>query len=232
MARSLPQNHTMPLHLLRRQPDPVAAATWFAGAAGQAVLASEADVVTSAFAQWPSQMRLWLTPMADAVVGDVGAGGVLVLKPEADARWSGGLECTLPLPLASESVACIVVQHALESAPDPQALIADCQRVLLPGGWLWLLALNPLSPMQLRWRGHGLRGREPVLWRWRLRREGLTPDPISQGVGSVWAPVADARVQDGAGLRAAFVLCAQKRRTPLTPMRQPAAIRWRPESLA
>ena len=31
-------------------------------------------------------------------------------------------------------------------------------------GWLWLLALNPLSPYRLRWRGQGLHAREPVTW--------------------------------------------------------------------
>ena len=95
----------------------------------------------------------------------------------------------------------------------------------MPGGRLWLLALNPLAPYRLRWRGQGPRAAEPVTWRRRLRAAGLVPDPVSQGVGPTWAIAINPNLQDGAGLRAAFLLRAEKRRIPLTPMRLPRKLK-------
>ena len=112
-----------------------------------------------------------------------------------------------------------------DAAADPEALLEECARVLLPGGWLWLLALNPLSPYRWRWRGQGLRVSEPVTWRRRLRAVGLVPEPVSQGLGPTWEVAHDPRLQDGAGLRAAFLLRAQKRRLPMTPGRGQRVLR-------
>ena len=135
--------------------------------------------------------------------------------------FHGDLRCGLPLPLASDSCAVVIVQHGDASGCDQAALLAECARVLLPGGWLGLLALNPLSPYRLRWRGQGLHAREPVTWRKRLRAAGLAPDSLTQGIGPVWDIAVDARLQDGVGLRAAFLLRAEKRRLPMTPLRKP-----------
>ena len=98
-----------------------------------------------------------------------------------------------------------------------KSIISDAEKIM----WLWLLALNPLSPYRLRWWGQGLRAREPVTWRRRLRAAGLAPDSLTQGVGPVWDIAPDARLQDGVGLRAAFLLRAEKRRLPMTPLRKP-----------
>ena len=46
----------------RRQPEPAAAAAWFAGIAGQAILASEADTLRQAAQDRPGQAGLWLSP--------------------------------------------------------------------------------------------------------------------------------------------------------------------------
>ena len=97
--------------------------------------------------------------------------------------------------------------------------------MLVPGGRLWLLALNPLSPYRMRWRGQGPRVAEPVTWRRRLRAVGLQPEPVSQGLGPTWTVALDPAMQDGAGLRAAFLLRAQKRRLPMTPGRGQRVLR-------
>ena len=146
----------------------------------------------------------------------------------ADEGFRGDLRCGLPLPLANESCGRVIVQHVADAATDPLALLEECSRVLLPGGRLWLLALNPLTPYRVRWRGTGLRTSEPVTWRRRLRAAGLLPDAVSQGLGPTWRVASDPAPQDGAGLRAAFLLRAEKRRYPLTPAQARRAVGWQP----
>ncbi|QDA56403.1 class I SAM-dependent methyltransferase [Thermomonas aquatica] len=216
---------TPPTSAFRRPPEPAAAAAWFAGVAGQAILASEADSLRQAALDRPGQAGLWLCPSG------MGEGEVELplLRLRAAARgFEGDVRCGLPLPLPSDCCGVVVVQHLADISADPAALLEECARVLVPGGRLWLLALNPLSPYRLRWRGQGPRVAEPVTWRRRLRAVGLAPDAVSRGLGPTWSVAAEPAVQDGAGLRAAFLLRAEKRRTPLTPMRAPAKARWQP----
>lgn len=220
----------MPVPAFRRQPDrrlpePAAAAAWFAGLAGQAILASEAETLRLAAQDRPGQAGLWLCPSG---MGEAELDLPLMRLRAAAWGFEGDVRCGLPLPLPSESCGVVLVQHMADISAEPLALLEECARVLVPGGRLWLLALNPLSPYRLRWRGQGARVAEPVTWRRRLRTAGLLPDAVSRGIGPTWAIAAEPAMQDGAGLRAAFVLRAEKRRSPLTPIRQPAAARWEP----
>lgn len=187
---------------------------------GQALLGSENDCVGAALRQRPGQAALWLGPAA-APLPDATDGPLTLRLHLDDVVFHGDLRCGLPLPLASDACAVVIVQHADAAGCDSAQLLAECARVLVPGGWLWLLALNPLSPYRLRWWGRALDAREPVTWRKRLRAAGLAPDSLTQGLGPVWDIAPDARLQDGVGLRAAFLLRAEKRRLPLTPLRKP-----------
>ena len=216
----------MPLVASSRQPDPPCAG-WFAGAAGQAILASEAALLQGALQEGPAQATLWFAPNTGPTSASAGQGALMRLCWAAQG-FDGDLRCGLPLPLASESCGRVLLQHVADAATDPMALLEECSRVLLPGGRLWLLALNPLAPYRVRWRGTGLRTSEPVIWRRRLRAVGLTPDPVSQGLGPTWRVASDAAVQDGAGLRAAFLLRAEKRSSPLTPAKARRSVRWQP----
>ena len=214
--------------VFRRQPVPAAAATWFAGAAGQMVIASEAELLRLAARERPGQPGLWLQPGA-IDVADTDCLDVPGLRLHATGDgFSGDIRCGSTFPLASESCGVVVVQHLADISTEPASLLAECARVLVPGGRLWLLALNPLAPYRLRWRGQGPRAAEPVTWRRRLRIAGLAPDPVSQGIGPTWAISIDSHLQDGAGLRAAFLLRAEKRRIPLTPMRATGKLRLQP----
>ncbi|MEO6227207.1 MAG: methyltransferase domain-containing protein [Thermomonas sp.] len=215
----------MPMPVFRRQLATAAAATWFASPAGQMVIASEADVLRTVARERPNQPGLWLQPgVVD--MGDIDcldAPGVRLHA--AGAGFAGDIRCGSALPFANECCGVVVVQHLADISAEPAALLAECARILMPGGRLWLLALNPLAPYRLRWQGQGPRPAEPVTWRRRLRATGLVPDPVSQGVGPTWAIAIAPELQDGAGLRAAFLLRAEKRRIPLTPLRATRTLR-------
>lgn len=139
---------------------------------------------------------------------------------EGASGWGGDIACGTALPLASESVGAIVAQHV--EAADVEAWLGECERVLVPGGRLSIFALNPLSPYRGHWLGEGVSGREPVTWRRRLRRAGLAPEPVAQGIGPRWRSRIDSVPQLGAGARAVYLLAAEKRRIPMTPTRVPA----------
>ena len=141
--------------------------------------------------------------------------GIWLCPDERD--WQGDLHCALPLPFASESIGALAIQHV--DSRRSQDWLAECARVLVPGGRLSVLALNPLSPYRTHWQGQGPQGREPFVWRRRLKRAGLLPDPLAQGLGAHWRPRIEHRLQLGAGARAAYLLSAEKRQMPLTPRR-------------
>ncbi len=193
---------------------PARARAWFASAAGQAVLASEAEAIRAALAERPGQPWLWLT--MDPAPG-AGEGRGLLLQAEADG-WRGPVRCALPLPLANESVAAVVLQHSTGGRRGA-ALLEECARVLVPGGRLALFGLNPFSPYHARWVGSRPGAAEPSLWRRRLRGAGLHPDGVSLGLGPRWRIGVDPVLQEGPGLRAAWLLRAEKRAVPLTPIR-------------
>lgn len=214
----------MPLLSATGQPD--SANGWFATPAGQCLLHSESVALNEALCDRPGQPWLWLSPSIDKTLLDealspVGRG--LRLQP-AVGGWRGDVCCALPLPLANESLATVVIQHCARSKGS-ERLLAECARVLVPGGRLWLFALNPLSPYRWRWKGHGLRASEPMPWRWRLRAAGLQPDAVSSGLGPRWRmEVANDR-QHGPGLHAAWLLRAEKRTIPLTGLRSRQPVR-------
>ncbi|MCC8362072.1 methyltransferase domain-containing protein [Lysobacter sp. A6] len=216
----------MPLPGFPRQPEQASplAGDWFAGAAGRAILDSEDDVVRLAAAERPGQPWLRLMP-----VGGLAAVGERELPLfVAGGYFHGPMRCALPLPLASESVGTVVLQHVADGSVVPEAILEESARVLVPGGRLWLLTLNPLAPYRARWLRQGPSASEPVRWRRRLRNAGLEPEAVSQGVGPRWKPIPNASLQQGAGLRAAFLLRAEKRVVPLTPIRSRPAISFQP----
>lgn len=212
---------TMPVLSSAGQSSPV---PWFRSPAGAALLDSQAGVVAGALAACPGQCWLWCAPAFPPVEGPAGGRG-LRLAPAGPGTWKGDIACGQPLPLPGATFATVILQHVLRAgAPDSEALLEEAARILQPGGRLWLFALNPLSPYRWRWRGAGLSASEPLAWRRRLRAHGLVPEPVSQGVGPSWRVQVDASLQHGPGLRAAYLLRAEKREIPLTPVRQPAVV--------
>ncbi len=209
----------MPLLSPSGQPDNASA--WFGSEAGLALLDSERPAIRRALAERPGQSWLWLAPVAQ--VNEIEGRGLCLAR--ARGAWAGSVNCSLPWPLANESIGVVVLQHVLRPSTPGRELLEECARVLVPGGRLWLFALNPLAPYRWRWRGSGLQASEPLGWRRRLRAAGLTPELVSHGVGPSWqVRVADV-LQNGPGLRAGYAIRAEKRSWPLTPVRQRAPLR-------
>lgn len=205
----------MPALVAARQPD--APKGWFATEYAQAIAMSELPSLQAAISARPGLPWLAFSdlPRATSIVQPHG----VWLRPGARG-WVGDVACADVLPLASESVGAIIVQHV--EIDSVEAWLSECERVLVPGGRVTVFALNPLSPYRGHWQGEGVLGREPVTWRRRLRRAGLVPEPVAQGLGPRWRSRIDSEPQLGAGARAAYVLAAEKRRAPMTMKRVPA----------
>ncbi|MCR6700518.1 MAG: class I SAM-dependent methyltransferase [Dokdonella sp.] len=137
-------------------------------------------------------------------------------------RLEGDRSC-LPhrLPWAEGSFDLVQVQHVGEVLAPVEAFAAEIERVTAPGGvvlWSGLNALGAWHPW-CRWRHEVSLGRLTAA---RLRRllvhSGLDVETAHR-VGAFWPRDAAAGVSSGAAVdlfRAAWVLAANKRRTPAT----------------
>ncbi len=212
----------MPVRSASRQPD--GTPSWFKTPQGQAVLRSQDEAVHQAMRERSGLPSLWLTPQYAQI--DAKA-GICVRLAQDGGVFAGDVRCDMTLPIASEAVGTVILQHVAEAYPDWPELLEECARVLIPGGRLWVFALNPLGLYRGRWSGNGLRSCEPVTWRRRMRAHGLQPEPVSVGLGPRWRVQALPTPQTGAGSRASYLLRAEKQVIPLTRIRQPA-LRWQP----
>lgn len=212
----------MPVRSASRQPD--GRHPWFKTAEGQAVLQSEEGVLRQALHERPGMPTLWLAAEHAMIDGET---GFCVRLAGNASRFTGDVRCGQELPLASEAVGTVILQHIAEGGGDISELLGECVRVLVPGGRLWVFALNPLGLYRWHWSGNGLRSCEPVTWRRRMRAHGLQPEPVSIGLGPRWRTQTLADPQTGAGARAAYLLRGEKQVIPLTRIRQPA-LRWQP----
>ncbi len=201
----------MPAAASHRQPEPLA---WFRTVDGQRLLAAEQTWISQILAARAASPTLWLHPGAGAGVSVVAAD--IALRATAGG-FDGPLRCGPSLPLASDSFSAVIVQHVPENGG--RALLAECARVLEPGGRLWLFTLNPVSPYRLRWRRTGLSIRGPGRWRWHLQAAGLDCSAYApQWLGPSWRSVASR----GPDLMRAICLLQADKRGPdliLTPAR-------------
>ncbi|MFT3756673.1 MAG: hypothetical protein QM769_12180 [Pseudoxanthomonas sp.] len=213
----------MPVLLSQHTPEAAPfAMDWFGRAAGLQVLAAERERIAAllaATAPW-----LWLAPLP-ADDADLPPRGLRLHRDEPDGL-AGAVRCGLPLPLVNESYGLVVVQHALDDGRLP-GLLEEVERILQPGGRLWLFALSPFSPWRLRWRATGLQARTPMAWQRQLRAAGLQADFARiERFGPVWCEAGTTRMPHA--LRAACLIGAQKRIAPLTPAK--ATSGWRADT--
>ena len=183
------------------------------------LLAEERAWLSTQLASRPSRPWLWLAPPA-SLPRDwplPPPRGVL-LCAQGDG-YTGTFRCGPSLPLANECLGDVVLQH-----PDRDAgeLLAECARVLVEGGRLWLFTLNPWSPYRLRTAGD-LQAIAPGTWQQHLRPLGLHVD-APQHIGPCWRVGHRSGGAGFAPLRAGCVLVAEKR--GLAPV-APAPVAWR-----
>ena len=203
----------------RQTPPPL---SWFATAAGQGLLAVEGAAMARVLAGTPALPWCWLSVPGAAPPEDLRNRGVLLRRDGSG--FTGAARCALPLPLANEIFGAVLLQHALDDGLDGDLLLGECERILAPGGTLWIAALNPWSPYRARWARTGLRARVTGAWQARLRRAGFALDSVSlQWVGPRWRmDQGDVGVGMHDWLRAGVALTVSKRVRALIP---PAPLR-------
>lgn len=220
---------TMPVLQISRQPD---ALSWFDAPSGKPLLLAEQPGIEAALVARPAQQPwLWVGPTPSRLPGADALPPRSLALGRLGEQFAGSLRCGLPLPLPNESIGNIILQHALDDGNE--ALLDECERVLEPGGRVWLFTLNAWSPYRARWRRSGLVVRDVNAWHKRLRRIGLQPcgREVSH-LGPVWRPSAGtAHSATPDRLRAVCLLEAEKRAVALIP---PAAVKrqWRPAGAA
>ena len=123
---------TMPVNPRPRQ---VSVADWFDTDAGRALAAAQSPLLFQRLAERPHLPLLWCGPAPGWPA--VRPPGPRLIALHGDGQhWRGDLQAVLPLPLATASVGTVVLQHP--PAGCAALLLADCQRMLLPGGVLLL----------------------------------------------------------------------------------------------
>jgi SAM-dependent methyltransferase len=209
-----------PLAATRQSEGPLA---WFGSAAGQGLLAVEAAAMARVLAGIPALPWCWLC-VPGAVPPDAPGGRGVLLRRDGehfdDFRFTGALRCSLPLPLANESFGAVLLQHTVDDGFDIDELLGECQRILAPGGTLWLAALNAWSPYRARWARTGLRAHVTGRWQASLRRAGFALDSVNlQWLGPRWRmDRGDVGVGMNDWLRAGIALSVNKRVHALTPL--------------
>jgi SAM-dependent methyltransferase len=109
--------------------------------------------------------------------------GAIWLRLQEVDRFDGAVCAAADvLPFADASFNLVLLQHAHEFCLDPASLIADCTRLLSPGGRLLISGFNPFAWSRWRrWR-RGLAQRPALRAAGRLRRElqqlGLSCDTV------------------------------------------------------
>jgi SAM-dependent methyltransferase len=155
-------------------------------------------------------------------------------------EWRAGLTASIRshtdrLAISSDSVDVVFLPHTLELIPSPHALLREVDRILRVDGHILVLSFRPTGPWGLRHLlapdgyppGHQRLIREGRLCDWlellsfavetrdrycytlpleRIRRIGTLPN---ENWARRWLP----------GLSGGYLLCAQKRVHPLTPIR-------------
>jgi SAM-dependent methyltransferase len=154
---------------------------------------------------------------------------VLTLARDGDGL-SGQWRChDDALPIGNASLALVYALFAVETSPDPAALIQEIARVLRPEGVALVVCLNGLSPSRLRWLGKpagpGLAAITAL-----AREAGLEP-VRRQALGPLWLGAKGEAAGD-ASLRprlldplcAAQLLVLRRREIPGTPIRAGAPV--------
>jgi SAM-dependent methyltransferase len=195
---------------------------WFASEAGQGLLAVESASMARVLAAIPALPWCWLGVPGTVPPETAGGRGVILRRDGAhlgELRFGGAVRCALPLPLANESFGAVLLQHTLDDGAATDELLGECERILAPGGTLWLAALNAWSPYRARWARSGLHAHVTGAWQASLRRAGFALDSVNlQWLGPRWRmDNGDVGVGMNDWLRAGIALSVSKRVHALVP---------------
>lgn len=126
-----------------------------------------------------------------------------------------------PLPFLDEAFDFVWLQHALEPAPQVDALLDEACRVLAAGGVLAVTAIHPLSGWSpwFCWRARGQR--QSLQWPWRLRQhlrgKGLEIESVRRLGASL--PGAAQPTSGDSRWGGGYLLLARKQRRQAIPLK-------------
>lgn len=195
-------------------PRQAAVSAWFEKTGALAMRELEHRLLLEQLRAVPAQPWLWIGPGARWLPESPPRGRGIRLHPGVIGKgYAGDLRCDLPLPLPTEAVNAIVLQHvAAEQAPD---LLAECARVLMPGGRVWMTLLNRCSPYRAHWQWRGASPLSAGRCRMLLQREGLQCTSLRH-LGPLLGRPGSVTGTSLPALRAICVLTAEKRTAPFT----------------
>ena len=225
----------MPPANVRRQPDPAPDA-WFRRDAPLRLLQEVQRQALPELGQVSGDIGLYLratSALAPSLPGHRLAH--LVGLHRQGPAFDGALACDdHRLPFANGSLAMVYALFVLESSADPEALLSEVARVLVPEGVALLLTLNPWAPSRLRWAFKGMRGVDPGQLARQVRGAGLEVQR-QRYLGPIWSAAGptDLAAPRSAGLaarlRMASLMVARRRDPGLTPLRpSKSALMFRP----
>lgn len=152
------------------RPRQVSVADWFDTEAGLALARAQSSLLLQCLAQRPHQPLLWCGPGRGWPAQRPASARLLALHGDG-LRWAGDLQARRPLPLANASIGTVVLQHP--PATMAAGLLADCQRLLLPGGVLLLVVGRRVCTSRVLHPGLPLWAAPPGGWRRQLADQGL-----------------------------------------------------------
>ncbi len=138
---------------LRRDKQSPPARLWTATALGRSILAAEQAVITAYLPDTENRTVVELTWLEIPVAGISNA----IVMQAASSSWQMPLVCSLEtLPFISRGVDVVVWRYLGLEWRARRRILADIARVLVPGGILITVALNPMDPRI--WRMAGIAG--------------------------------------------------------------------------
>lgn len=197
------------------------AAEWFDTRAISALCSLEQRQVAREIVSAYGQCGLFVRPSAGAAQVPTEHRIHHVLTLDRCAKGLAGDLCCRDdaLPIASETMGLIYVQHALESAEDPDAMIGELARVLVPEGIALFIVFNPYRPFRMRWWSRGLHAISANRLSTMVSDQGLEVRGV-RSIGACWRAMSAAAPDAPVSLLAgSYLLLARKRVHGLTPLR-------------
>jgi len=218
----------MPVFPPARQDTPLA---WFATAQVQALRQAEQHCLHEQLRPFPAQPWLWLAPDVSWLPEPAPEGrGIAVYRAADSIGWHGDIRCSLPLPFPSHTFKAIVLEHV--AATELDAVLAECSRIILPGGRVWLSVLNRYSPYRSHWQRREMRPLSLARCRNRLQKEGLQVRAVHHCGPLIGDKNSPQRLAWLKQLRAVCILEAEKRSSAFIGPQAIKSVSWSRPTLA